>query len=135
VTLGTIQLLYKEYQAEGEPAESAPLEDESATSAFFDRVANRLAADGITMRRYGSWMYGGTVPFTAEGRVYLSLNRRHAEAIYRYLHDTVEAGSGTRAGRSNTRSPATRKVTDVRIRASSISKFKTKKRSTASCAG
>lgn len=90
VTMGTIQLLYKEYQAEGDGL--FPANDESASPAFFDRAVNRLASEGIQVKRYETWMYGGSVPFTAEGRIYLSLHRRYAEAIYRYLDNTVEAG-------------------------------------------
>jgi hypothetical protein len=89
----TAFLLYDEYQAKN-PTPSQLLHSQTGSSRpeFFEQVEQNLRRDGVPVYAAGYWFYGGTFdPATRfEGRVYLSLRRRHAEAIYRTLSGTVE---------------------------------------------
>jgi hypothetical protein len=92
----TQHILYKEYQAErptssvtGGPTDTPT---ESRRQGFFERIEERMRSDGIPFWPDGYWFFGGTFNFKErpEGRIYLSLRRRNAEAIFRYLCANVE---------------------------------------------
>jgi hypothetical protein len=86
-------LMYDEYQAKN-PTPSQVLESKTGSSRpeFFEQVEENLQRDRVRVWPSGHWFYGGSFdPATRfEGRIYLSLRRRHAEAIYRTLSGSVE---------------------------------------------
>ncbi|HEX5037158.1 MAG TPA: T3SS effector HopA1 family protein, partial [bacterium] len=99
----TRAILYNEYQAQQPVTDSltgsvtggaANPVTESRKPGYFDRIAERLRADGILAYPGSYWLFGGGLDSEdVHGRVYLSLRRRHVEAIYRYLHGPLQAGA------------------------------------------
>ncbi|HSA58751.1 MAG TPA: T3SS effector HopA1 family protein [bacterium] len=89
----TAFLMYDKYQAKN-PTPSQLLETKTGSSRpeFFEQVRQNLTRDRVPVLPTGYWFYGGTFdPRTRfEGRVYLSLRRRHAEGIFRYLSGVIE---------------------------------------------
>lgn len=97
----TMMVLYDKYQ-NNQPSGSVVTspKTESGTPGFFDRVMRRLIDDRVGVMPDGYWFFGGTVGPAKrfEGRIYLSLRRRHAEAIFRYLSGVVNKGIQEKGG-------------------------------------
>jgi FHA domain-containing protein/type III HopA1-like effector protein len=98
----TQMVLYKEYQAEKPtPSQLMGRVTESKRPEFFDKVWEHLQADGIHAMPDGYWFFGGLIGGGErfEGRIYLSLRRRHAEAIFRYLSGVIDPAVISDGGR------------------------------------
>jgi len=98
---GTMMVLYDKYQ-NNQPAQGTQTlnQTESGKPGFFDRILHRLVDDRVGVMPDGYWFFGGTVGPAKrfEGRIYLSLRRRHAEAIFRYLSGVVNKGIQEKGG-------------------------------------
>jgi hypothetical protein len=88
----TAHILYDRYQDQ-KPTTSqiGDTPTESRKPDYFTRVFERLRKDGLGVVPDGYWFFGGKFErgMRFDGRIYLSLRRRHSEAIFRYLHGVI----------------------------------------------
>lgn len=96
----TAYILYEKYVNEQPATGPTATQTGSGKAGFFDRALAKMHGDRIPVRSDGYWFFGGSYAPEErfEGRVYLSLRRRHVEAIYRYLHDEVQSAITANGG-------------------------------------
>lgn len=98
-------VLYDKYQGKSPITDTGGTLTESQTESkkpgFFDRILERLIQDKIGVHPDGYWFFGGSygVRPRFEGRIYLSLRRRHAEAIFRTLEKDVQGAVVAQGGK------------------------------------
>jgi hypothetical protein len=98
-------VLYDKYQVKAPSTDTGGTLTESQTESkktvFFDRILERLVQDKVGVHPDGYWFFGGSygVRPRFEGRIYLSLKRRNAEAIFRYLAKDVQGAVTAQGGK------------------------------------
>lgn len=93
----TAGILYDRYQAKNPtPSQRTGSAMGSSRPDFFGGILERLAKEGTNIWPKGYWFFGGdsSPQERFEGRIYLSLRRRHAESVFRYLNDVLEPAIG-----------------------------------------